>query len=57
MSTFIARMIIEQAERSTEGGKNKYRAYFVNTKLYVRWQEDVNSILTIEGYTDCIVTE
>lgn len=57
MSTFIAKMIIKQADISLESGQNKYRAYFVNTKLYSKWQEDVNTILTTEGYEDCIVAE
>lgn len=29
MSTFIAKKIIEKADRSTEEGQKKYRAYFV----------------------------
>ena len=57
MTTFIARMIMEQADRSTENGQDKYRAYFVNTKLYTKWQEDVNSILETDGCGDVIVAE
>lgn len=34
MTTFIARRIIEEAEKSVEAGQKKYRAYFVKTRLY-----------------------
>ena len=57
MSTFIANMIMKQAAVSTEEGKAKYRAYFVNTTLYSKWKEDVDTILETEGYKECIITE
>lgn len=57
MSTFIAKQIIKQAQKSLEAGQNKYRAYFVKTKIYEDWRADVDSILTVEGYEDCIVAE
>ena len=57
MATFIAQMIEKQANISIEKGQEKYRAYFINTKLYVKWQADVDTILTTDGYADCIVTE
>lgn len=57
MTTFIARMIMEQADRATEKGQEKYRAYFVRTKLYEKWRKDVETILTTDGYEDCIVAE
>ena len=57
MSTFIASMIMKQADISTEKGQAKYRAYFVNTALYAKWQPDVDTILNTEGYGECIVTE
>lgn len=57
MSTFIANMIIKQAELNIERGRTKYIAYFVNTKLYTKWQSDVDTILATEGYEECIVTE
>lgn len=57
MTTFIARMIMEQADRTTEAGQKKYKAYFVNTKLYGKWKADVDSILETDGYVDVIVTE
>lgn len=57
MSTFIAERIMEQADRSVEAGQNKYRAYFVKTKLYEKWRNDVETILITDGYEECIVTE
>ena len=57
MTTFIARMIMEQADRGLEKGQKKYRAYFVRTKLYEKWRKDVETILTTDGYEDCIVAE
>lgn len=55
MSAFIAKMIMTQASISLEKGQEKYRAYFVNTTLYAKWQADVDTILTTEGYDNCIV--
>lgn len=49
MTTFIARMIMKEA------GQKKYRAYFVKTKLYKNWKEDVDTILITDGYDDVIV--
>ena len=55
MATFISRMIMEKADKSIEAGQKKYRAYFVNTKLYKNWKEDVDTILVTDGYEDVIV--
>lgn len=57
MSTFIAQQIMKQADISTEKGQAKYRAYFVKTTIYKKWQTEAESILTTEGYEECIVTE
>lgn len=57
MTTFIARMIEQEADKSLERGREKYRAYFVNTVLYGKWQAEVNSILEVDGYSDVIVEE
>lgn len=57
MTTFIARMIMKEADKSIEAGQKKYRAYFVNTKLYKNWKEDVDTILITDGYDDVIVEE
>jgi hypothetical protein len=63
MATFIAQRIIAQADISLEAGQAKYRAYFVKTKLYASYQDEVNSILETtdsakypSGYGECIVT-
>lgn len=57
MSTFIANMIMKQADISLENGQAKYRAYFINTSLYAKYQPAVDDILTAKGYAECIVTE
>ncbi len=57
MSTFIARMIEQAADRSEDQGRDKYRAYFVKTKIYAKWKEDVDTILTTDGYEAVIVGE
>lgn len=57
METFISERIEEATKQSIEKGKTKYRAYFVKTKRYKKWQEDVNSILELDGYADAIVTQ
>lgn len=57
MSAFIARMIIKARAKSLEAGQAKYRAYFVNTHLYADYKADTDTILTTDGYADCIVVE
>lgn len=57
MATFIAYQIMKQAKISVVNGQNKYRAYFVNTSLYLDWKADVDSILEIEGFGEVIVGE
>ena len=54
-TTFIARMIMKEADKSTAAGQKKYRAYFVRTSLYKNWKEDVDTILKTDGYEDVIV--
>lgn len=57
MNTFIARIIMTQADKNLEAGQDKYRAYFVKVKIYEKWRSDVESILITDGYEDCIVSE
>lgn len=57
MSAFIARMIIKAADKSLEAGQAKYRAYFVKTKIYANYKDDVDTILRTDGYEAVIVTE
>ena len=55
MVTFIATKIMEFADRSIEQGQSKYKAYFINTKLYTRYKADVDTILRTDGYEQVIV--
>lgn len=55
MITFIAQRIEEARDISLERGIAKYKAYFVNTKIYKRYRADVDAILVQDGYEDCIV--
>lgn len=57
MNTFIAKRIIEQADKNLKAGQDKYIAYFVKTNIYEKWRNDVEAILITDGYEDCIVTE
>lgn len=57
MVTFIARMIMKEADKNTIAGQNKYRAYFIKTTLYKNYKEDVDTILKTDGYDELIVTE
>lgn len=57
MTTFIAMRIEEARKISLEAGQAKYRAYFVKTKIYLKLKAEVDSILEIDGYGDCIVEE
>ena len=56
MTTFIARRIIEEADKSIEAGQKKYRAYFVKTRLYKIWKDNVDTILKTDSY-DEVITE
>ena len=55
MDKFIAKMIETQADISLEKGQDKYRAYFIVTNIYAKWKESVDSSLTADGYSNCIV--
>lgn len=57
MAAFVANQIITAREVSLANGQAKYRAYFVNLKIYVRYKPAVDAILIAEGADDCIVTE
>ncbi len=57
MAEFIANRIIDAREISLANGQAKYRAYFVNLKIYARYKAAVDAILVAEGADDCIVTE
>lgn len=51
----IAERIMEARDISLESGQEKYRAYFINTKLYLLYKDEVDIILQTGGYDDCIV--
>ena len=49
MVTFIANQIIKARQKGIVEGQNKYRAYFINTPLYLRYKQDVDTILTTDA--------
>lgn len=57
MDKFISRMIEESVKESLEAGQNKYRAYFINTILYAKYQEKVDKKLIADGFKEVIVTK
>ena len=60
MITFIVQRIEKTRDISLEQGQAKYRAYFIRKsakRLYGRYKKDVDTILTTNGYEDCIVSE
>lgn len=56
MIPFIAGRIEEARKLSLELGQTKYRSFFVNTSLYLKYKPDVDAILIQDGYGDCIIT-
>lgn len=57
MITFIASMIMQEADKTLDKGQDKYRAYFVKTRLYLKQKDAVDAILMQDGYADIIVSE
>ena len=57
MSAFIARRIMMQADISEGRGIEKYKAYFVKTKIYKNYHNDVDTILRTDGYDNIIVED
>lgn len=59
MATFIASMIITQKDDvSLESAQALYRKYFITQSVrFGKYRADVDFILTVEGYGDCIVTQ
>lgn len=55
MAGFIADRIMEAADKSLAKGQAKYRSYFVKTQMYARFKADVDHILLVDDYDDCIV--
>ena len=56
MATFIARMIEKQAKISADKGIAKYKAYFVNTRIYEDYRADVDTILITDGYDEIVIS-
>lgn len=58
MSAYIALRIMETYDASgLDSAQAKYRAFFITTKLYVKYKADCDTILISDGYESCIVTE
>lgn len=55
MVTFIAGRIEAARQTSLEEGQAKYKAYFVNTSLYLKYKPEVDAILIQDGFSDCLV--
>lgn len=57
MSAYIALRVEETYDTSgLEAAQAKYRAFFISTSLYTRYKADCDTILTTDGYGECIVT-
>lgn len=56
MITFIAGRIMLDVDKSIQQGQDKYKAYFVNTSIYHKYKNEVDTILRADGYADVIVT-
>lgn len=55
MAVFIANAIMEAKDNNgVYAGRAKYEAYFKRTRIYERFREKVETILTTDGYGDCI---
>jgi len=56
MAEFIANAIMNACDAGgVTAGRTKYNAYFGRTRIYERFREKVETILTTDGYGDCIV--
>ncbi len=58
MVTYVAEKIKDTRDRQgLTAATALYRAFFIGTGIYARYKADVDTILTVDGYGDCIVTE
>lgn len=55
MVAFIANQIEKQARTSIEKGKDKYKAYFVKTRMYENYRAEVDTILATDGFEEVII--
>ena len=56
MAPFIALSIMNAEDRAAGSGSTAYKAYFINTTIYTKYKSNVDTILTTDGYSQCIVT-
>lgn len=54
MAEFIAKMIKKAGQTGITEGQAKYRAYFIDTKLYLKYRVSVDAILRVDGYENLI---
>jgi len=54
MIAFIAGRIMLDAVKSLSQGQEKYNAYFVNTIIYHKYKDNVDTILCTEGFIEVI---
>lgn len=59
MVEFIAERIKSARDLSLEDGQEKYKAFFVKPviHIYEKYRAGVDTILTTDGYGDCIVED
>lgn len=55
MAKFIKRMIKDASKNGITEGQEKYREYFIYTKLYNKYKVKVDTELKNEGYGNLIV--
>ena len=46
---------IKGAEDKNGTGSDIYRALFIDITVYERYRTDVNTCLTVDGYSQCII--
>ena len=56
MAEFIAKMIKKAGQTGEQEGQAKYRAYFADTRLYLKYQGSVDAILKRDGCENLIVS-
>ena len=52
---FIVKQIEKARKISVEAGREKYRAYFMNTRRNESLKEATDQMLIADGFADCIV--
>lgn len=56
MSSFITNRIKKERDNySLKQAQELYKSYFVNISIYEKWRSEVDSLLTSDGYSECIV--